>query len=83
MDKTEEQIAKERAAVEAMKNAKANMDGALQRIATLERALGTAREGLIKAKSYIPADAYGYRSEKTRRDEIDEIIATVGKAFGG
>lgn len=36
-EKTEEQIAKEKAAVEAMRDAKSNMDAALTRITDLER----------------------------------------------
>lgn len=44
IEKTDEQIAKDKAAVEAMKNAKSNMDAALQRIALLESRLRSVQE---------------------------------------
>lgn len=54
-DITEEKVARDKAAVDAMRNAKANMDYALTRISTLERALKDARDAIAHAKGYIAA----------------------------
>lgn len=82
-EKTEEKIAKEREAVDAMRNAKANMTGALDRIATLEAALSRAIQSLSTAKRYIAPDLYPYRSEKSARDQVDEAIAHATKLLTG
>lgn len=84
MDKTDEQIAKERAAVDAMKNAKANMDAALQRIETLERALKSAGSSIVTLKSYIAPSAYQYplngKAVKCT-DMADEAVAAITKVL--
>lgn len=59
-EKTEEQIAKERASVEAMRNAKANMDAALSRISTLETALTSCVKALRETKGFISPNVYTY-----------------------
>jgi len=81
-EKTEEQIAKDRAAVEAMRNAKANMDTALGRISDLERALGAAVQHIKRFKNYVPAVAYAYSSQNTLHNEMDEAIAMLTKRLG-
>ena len=83
-DATEEKIARDKAAVEAMRNAKSNMDAALTRIATLESALGTARDNLRLTKDYIGRGAYTYPGNVSRtcHDAIDEMIAKAAKALG-
>lgn len=53
MDKTDIQIEKEKLAVLAMANAKSNMSTALDRIATLERALRNADSALSRLSQYV------------------------------
>lgn len=81
-EKTEEQIAKDKAAVEAMKNAKSNMDAALSRISTLEYELGVARGEMTKFKSFVPKDGYVYGGQKSMHDVMDAAIARATKALG-
>lgn len=81
-EKTEEQIAKDRAAVEAMRNAKANMDTALGRIADLERALSEAALHIKRIKDYVPAAAYSYGGQKTLHNDMDEMILRLMKVRG-
>ena len=82
-EKTEEQIAKEKAAVEAMRNARANMDAALSRIVTLESALSAARDDLTRTKQYIGAGAYTYgdNNRQTVHAYIDTMIVRASKAL--
>lgn len=80
--KSDEQIAKEKAAIDAMKNAKANMDTALARIADLEYALGKAISEIKRFKGYVPASAYLYGGQKTLHSEMDETVALLGKRLG-
>lgn len=68
----EERIAKEKASLDAMRNARANMADAIGRIETLERALGAACSFIDDMKRYVPKDAYGYQSTKTIHDTISE-----------
>jgi len=84
-DRTEEQIARDKAAVDAMRNAKSNMDAALARIATLESALTSARGDLGRAKAFIGQGAYAYPDGSNRvsvHDYIDSMIARATKALG-
>ena len=84
-DKTEEQIAKDKAAVEAMRNAKSNMDAALTRIATLENALGRAISDLKRAKHDISPSVYCYpnggSTAQTIHARIDAEIAAHVKVL--
>lgn len=84
-DKTEEQVAKEKAAVEAMRNAKANMDTALRRITDLENALNRAIEDLKRAKRDISPNVYCYPSggsnQQTIHARIDAEIASHAKVL--
>ena len=80
--KSDEQIAKEKAAVEAMKNAKANMDAALARISDLEYALHQSIEWIKRFKGYTPSAAYTYGGQKTIHAEIDEAVAAILKRLG-
>ena len=82
-DKTEEKIAKERAAVEAMRNAKANMTVAISRIETLERALKCAQDALTQCKGYIGASAYtwGDNNRITCHDKINNAVADIAKVL--
>lgn len=73
-DKSEEQIAKEKASVEAMKNAKANMDAALSRIATLEQAVEHALTGIKAAKQYIPNNVYVYAGSNQQQQSVHARI---------
>lgn len=85
VEKTEEQIARDKAAVEAMRNAKSNMDTALSRIAALESALAYARDNLVRTKGYIGAANYTYPSSgnaKTVHATIDDMVAHATKALG-
>lgn len=81
-DKTEEQLEKERNAVDAMRNAKSNMTAALDRIATLERALETARTEFGNLKQYIPKGAFTYRGANTCQGLVDESVQKITKALG-
>lgn len=83
-DKTEEQIAKEKASVDAMKNAKSNMDAAISRISSLELALGRAVNDLIRAKNNISPNVYCYPSGGTPmlvHQRIDAEIAALRKVL--
>lgn len=71
----EERIIKEKASVEAMRNAKANMTEALARIDTLERTLSAAISYANSLKAYVPSGAYPYRGEKSVQDIITENVA--------
>jgi hypothetical protein len=84
-DKSEEQIAKEREAVEAMRNAKANMSAALDRIATLESALKLTIANLSQARTYISPSVYIYPipgSNVTVHTQIDQWIAAAQAKLG-
>ena len=81
-DITDEQIAKERAAVEAMKNARANMDASLNRIRTLENTLADARRSISHYKTYVPSAAYSYGGQKKLHDVMDECVADITKVLG-
>ena len=50
MTKTEEQICKEKAAVESLKKADANMQLAIQRIRTLEATLSSTKEDIERLR---------------------------------
>ena len=85
-DKDEEQIARERASVEAMKHAKGNMELVLARCATLQQALHKAHDDLGRCKDYIGKGAYAYQSSsspnRTAHAHIDEMIAQAARALG-
>ncbi len=81
-DKTEEQMDKERAAVDAMRNAKSNMASALGRIETLEKALDRARLEMTEIKKYIPEGAYTYRGEKRCRSLVEDAVESITKVLG-
>ena len=84
MDKTDDQIARERASVEAMKNAKANMATVLDRVETLERALKAASTTMSTLKNYIAPGAYTYPSSNINRkctDIADDGIAAIAKVL--
>lgn len=85
MDKSDEEIARERAAVEAMKNAKSNMTAALDRIKTLETALRDASGIISTLKSYIAPNVYTYPVQGNSRrctDHADAAIAEIAKVLG-
>lgn len=85
MEKNEEQIAAQKAAIEAMKNAKSNMGVALDRISQLERALADAISALRQAKEDISPKVYAYKpdnqSQRTVHERIDTQIASVSKVL--
>lgn len=79
-DIDEQRVAKDKAAIEAMKNAKANMGVAINRIETLESALRMARLRLKDTKEHIGRNSYAYTSsgpQKTVHDVIDEQLAAI------
>ena len=80
-EKTEEQIAKEREATEAMKNAKANMDRVLARVETLTRALVTAKDSLGIVKNWVPENSYDYGATTSRHAAIINMIASIQKVL--
>jgi hypothetical protein len=71
----EERVLKEKAAVEAMRNAKANMTEALARIETLERTLHSAISYTKGLQDYIPRNCYPYRGEQTIQANITDTVA--------
>lgn len=84
MDKTEDQIARERASVDAMKNAKSNMTAVLDRVATLERALSNAAATMSTLKGFIAPGAYTYPISGNSRkctDLADDGIAAIAKVL--
>lgn len=84
-EKTEEQIAKEKAAVEAMRNAKSNMDTALTRISDLERSLTYAADCLSKARAFISANVYLYPTNGQSlsvHSHIDAQLQQIRKTLG-
>lgn len=81
-DKTEDQVMRDKAAVEAMRHAKANMTQVLDRIDALERALRMATERMRNLKPNIPANAYPYKGEVSIHAQIDGYIADALKALG-
>lgn len=81
MSDCEEKLAREKAAVDSMRNAKANMDQALDRIATLERALSALADRMARTKDYVGRSAYIYGGHKTAHAEIDEAITAARAAL--
>lgn len=82
IEKTDEQIERERAAVAAMSNAKANMTAALDRIQTLERALASAKSSISMLKTYIAPSVYTYPvsgQSKPCLTVADDAIAAISK----
>lgn len=84
-EKNDEQIARDKAAIEAMKNAKSNMAVALDRIALLERTLTSAISYLKFAKGDISPSVYCYPSENQRQRtvhaRIEDQIASLEKVL--
>lgn len=84
-EKTEEQIERERAAVEAMRNAKANMTASLDRIATLETALKAAKTHILALKGHVGPGSYTYPTDSSRVrcvDYADNAVAGINKVLG-
>lgn len=84
-EKTEEQLVKERDAVEAMRNAKANMSSALDRIQTLESALKLTIDNLGRARNYISSSVYTYPvsgKNELVHTQIDLWIAAARAKLG-
>lgn len=80
MDKTEDQIDRERKAVAAMANAKSNMDQALNRIQTLERRLNDAAAVVNALKLYIGSNAHTYPingNTETVHKYIERAVANI------
>jgi hypothetical protein len=83
-DKTEDQIARERASVEAMKNAKANMATVLDRVETLERALRNASGTIGTLKGFIAPCSYQYpvNGKAVKCTELaDDAVAAIAKVL--
>lgn len=80
-DKTDEQVAKEKASVDAMRNARSNMATVLDRVAGLENALRAAAVELDNAAKHMP-NAYGYESPKSLKEHYSEQAEKARKAIG-
>lgn len=79
-EKTEEQLLREKLAVDAMRNAKSSMVGALERIATLEHALRGASSAIRVLKGYIAPDVYIYGNANKKCVTVaDEALAEIAK----
>lgn len=81
-DKTDEQVAKEKAAVDAMRNARGNMATVLDRVGSLEGALRDAVTQLEAAAKHMPIDAYRYESRQTLKEFYNEQAAKARKVLG-
>ena len=84
-DKTEEQLARERAAVASMSSAKANMENALNRIQSLEAALRSASRSITTLKGFIAPQVYTYSvngNSRTCTAVADDAIAEIAKVLG-
>ena len=83
MEKTDDQIARERASVEAMKNAKANMATVLDRVTTLERVLADASNTMRQLKTYIAPEAYTYPTGTPRKctELADDGMAAIARVL--
>lgn len=80
----EERAAANKAAVDAMKNAKANMGTVLERVDTLERALRVAGQNIASLKSYVAPGAYTYPisgNSKKAVDLFDDAVAAINKVL--
>lgn len=81
-DMTEEDIARQKAAIDAMGNAKKHMSVALDRIAFLETALKNAADALARMKQFIGSGCYPYESRKTLHQVIDDEVAEARRKLG-
>lgn len=84
MEKTDDQIAREREAVASMKGAQANMKASLDRILSLEYALSNAVSALRQMKHYTPTGLYISHGAggATVGQYIDEALAKANKVLG-
>ena len=81
-EEAEAERQREKDAVISMRNAKANMELSLARIATLERALRNAIAAIKYGKSMISPNTYTYpgnREQTTVHARIDQHIADAQK----
>ena len=88
MEKSDDQIAREKEAVASMKGAQANMKAALDRIQTLESALAAAAYALRQMKHYTPTGLYintgsSQASPMTVGGYVDASVASANKALAG
>lgn len=74
-EKSEEQIVREKKAVDQLRGAKSAMEQALDRINDLERVLKRAREHLVECKRYISPEVYTYREGATKQETVHQKIA--------
>jgi hypothetical protein len=85
MDASEEKIARDKAAIDAMKNAKVNMGAALDRVAVLERTLSSAISSLRQAEENISPKVYCYQTDgqknRTVHESIEAQIAEYSKVL--
>lgn len=81
-EQTEEQIAKTKAAIDAMRNAQKNMGTALSRIDELESALKTASNTISRLKGFISPNVYQYGGSETCVKEADKAISAIAKVLG-
>lgn len=84
MEKSDDQIAREREAVASMKGAQSNMKAALDRVQSLEYALSQAVSALRQMKHYTPVGLYisNGQSASTVGQYIDEALAKANKVLG-
>lgn len=81
MDKSEEQIAKDKEAVARMIGAKSAMEAAQRRIELLERKLKEATDTGTKLCAYVSESLYEYRSEKSVKAVYKEAFAKLAAAL--
>lgn len=78
-EKSEERKQQEKAALDAMKHAKANMEMTLRRIDSLESTVRNAVADLNSYLKYLPEGAYLYSSDKQIRDSYRKELETLRK----
>lgn len=85
-EKSEEQVAKEKAAVDSLRNVRANMATAFERIETLERALRTAIDHMNEHLKWVSPSVYGFEggsgNGKSCQSIIRDHIAAAAKVVG-
>lgn len=83
MEKTDDQIAREREAVASMKGAQANMKASLDRIQSLEYALSGAVAALRQMKHYAPVGLYiNSGSSPSTVGQYDAALEKANKVLG-
>lgn len=80
-EKTEEQIAREKAATDSLRNAQSNIRHSLDRIDTLEQAIRVALNHMNQHVRFVGSEAYVYEGKKSHQQIVREHIAALNAAL--